>query len=31
MEAVGTEDAEGKDNLWNVSYLQAQAVSTVSH
>lgn len=28
MEAVGTEDAEGIDDLWNVSCLQAQALST---
>ena len=30
MEAMDHEDAEGIDELWNVSYLQAQAVSTQS-
>ena len=28
MEAVGTEDAEGIDDLWKVSCLQTQALST---
>jgi len=31
MEAMDHEDAEGIDELWNVSYLQAEAVSALCY